>query len=71
MFRFSFTQYCHTKYMAESKTLSLLLTRHRHVIAGTKEQMMCMEAGTKEQVTRPRVSKEREGGLGGRGRRIA
>ena len=70
-FRFSFTHYSHTKHMVESIKLSLLLIRHRHITAGPEEQVMSIEAGTKEQVTRPRVSKVREGGLGGRGRRIA
>ena len=36
--------------MAESTNLSLLLTRHGHIIAGTEEETMCMEADTKEQL---------------------
>ena len=49
--------------MAESKKLSLLLTRQRYIITGTEEQVMCMEAGTKEQVSE-HSSQEGEGGGG-------
>ena len=50
MYRFSFTQYSYSKHMAESTNLALLLTRHGHIIAGTEEEMMSMDADTKEQV---------------------
>ena len=41
--------------MVESIKLSLLLIRHRHITAGPEEQVMSIEAGTKEQVSSPRV----------------
>ena len=46
--------------MAESTNLSLLLSRHRHIITGTEDQVMCLEAGTKEQVSK-HSRQEREG----------
>ena len=55
--------------MVESTKLSLLLIRHRHIISGPEEQVMSIEAGTKEQVSKPRVCiaikrrKEGEGGV--------
>ena len=39
--------------MAEPTKLSVLLTRQAYIITGTEEQVMCMEAGIKKQVSRP------------------
>ena len=63
--------------MVESIKLSLLLIRHRHIIAGPEEQVMSIEVGTKEQVSRPRVciaiknKKNRGGGGEGEGNSFA
>ena len=51
--------------MAESTNLFLLLTRQTYIINDTEEQVMCMEAGTKEQMNK-HSGQEREGmGEGG------